>query len=251
MRLGPKRMDPSPLEEHILIYDGTSKILPFRSRSRSGPRTVEVQFTETDGMKCAEGHIPEYKNQIPFDLYSRHPARVCLKNGPNRYLVWDNTKSKYCCQPEPDSNRTIMERSLQNIYNMVTKSDINYKSLPSLKVAIDKYLRYYDLVNNDDASLIAETEKMNTLKIELTRELSRDYEEKSQRDERGTRIWTHEEANRIFKLAYPDVEASRGGRSKKHKSKSRTNKPKSGKPKSKSKRTKSRKPKSRKSKRRY
>jgi hypothetical protein len=164
-------------------------------------------------------------------------------------LAWDDDKSKYCCQDRPDSNKTIMERSFQNIYNMVTKSDIHYKSNPYLEDAIKKYLFYFHLVNTNDAALIAETEKMNTLKTKLTTELSTDPEEKSRRVEREGDDLTKAEATRIFNIAYPDVVDPReGGRCKKHKSKSRTKKPK---PKSKSKRTKSRKPKSRKSKRRY
>lgn len=240
----------SPGRTHT--YDGTSEILPVSTlgMKRRRPRTVGVQFTETDGMKCAEGHIPEYKNQIPFDLYSNLPVSVCLKNDPNIYLAWDDDKSKYCCKPTPDDDERIMERSLQNIYNMVTKSDIHYKSIGSLKAAIKKYLRYYDLVNNNDQMLIDETKKMNTLKTNLTRDLSQDYEERGKRVERGGPLLTKAEANKIFNIAYSDVvdgQAPRdGGRSKKHKSKSRTKKPKSGKPKSKSKRTKSRK-----SKRRY
>ena len=146
---------------------------------------------------------------------------------------------------------------------MVTKSDIHYKSNPYLKAAIEKYLKYYDLVNNNDQMLIAETEKMNTLKTNLTTELSTDPEEKSRRVEReGDAYLTKAEATRIFNLAYPDVvdgfQAPReGGRCKKHKSKSRTKKPKpksrKPKPKSRKPKPKSRKPKSksRKSKRRY
>ena len=246
----------SPERKHTY---GTSKNLPIStlSRKRSRSRTDRVQFTETDGMKCAEGHIPKYdKDQLPFLSYGKDPINACLHNNPNNFLVWDPTKSKYCCQPVPDSNQTIMERSLQNIYDMVTKSDIHYKSRPYLEAAITKYLRYYDLVNNDSALLIAETEKMNTLKTNLTSDLSREHEERSLRAERAGEPLTKAEATRIFNLAYPDVvdgfqAPQGGGRSKNHNSKSRTKKPKSGKPKSKSKRTKSRKPKSRKSKRRY
>ena len=213
------------------------------------------EYNKSD-MKCAEGHIPTYgTDQLPFLSYTHRPVSACSKNGVNRYLVWDNAKSKYCCQSQPDSYQTIMERSLRNIYNMVTKSDIHVKSIPYLEAAIDKYLFYYDLVNNDDASLIAETEKMNTLKTKLMRDLSREHEEKSERFEREGPL-TKFDATELFNRSYPDVDGQApqgGGRSKKHKSKSRKpkSKPKSRKPKSKSKRTKSRKPKSRKSKRRY
>ena len=216
------------------------------------PKQSRPNFSETYGMKCDEGHIPKYdKDQLPFLSYGKDPINACLHNDPNNFLVWDTTKSKYCCQSAPDSNQTIMDRSLRNIYNMVTKSDIHVKSLPYLEAAIDKYLVYYNLVNNDATLLRAETKKMNTLKTELTRDLSREREEKSKRVEREGPLLTKAEATRIFNLVYPDVvdgvrAPQGGGRSKKHKSKSRTKKPKSGKPKSKSKRTKSRK-----SKRRY
>ena len=103
----------SPGRQHT--YRGSISI---GSALRSEPykrKQSQLKFSETDGMKCAEGHIPEYKNQIPFDLYSRRAARVCLKNDPNIYLAWDDDKSKYCCKPEPDTNERIMKRSLQNI----------------------------------------------------------------------------------------------------------------------------------------
>ena len=212
------------------------------------------EYNKSD-MKCAEGHIPTYgTDQLPFLSYTHRPVSACSKNGVNRYLVWDNAKSKYCCQSQPESYQTIMDRSLRNIYNMVTKSDIHVKSIPYLEAAIDKYLFYYDLVNNDDASLIAETEKMNTLKTKLTRDLSTDPEKRSRRFNRTGDPLSSAKATEMFNLSYPDVvdgvqqqqeqeqhfqEPREGGRSKKHNSKSRKPKPKS------------RKPKSRKSKRRY
>jgi hypothetical protein len=87
------------------------------NRKQSRPK-----FSEIDGMKCDEGHIPEYdKDQIPFLSYSHRPVRACVHNGLKRFLVWDHKKSKYCCDREPDDNQKIMERSLQNIYNVATK----------------------------------------------------------------------------------------------------------------------------------
>jgi hypothetical protein len=206
------------------------------------------EYMKSD-MKCAEGHIPRFaKDQLPFLSYGHLPQTACSRNGTNKFLVWDDAKSKYCCHDKSDPMVKIMERSLQNIYNMVTKSDIHYKSLPYLEAAIDKYLFYYDMTNNKGhAALITETDKINTLISELTTELSTEREKKSHRYEQWDKRdpLMKAKAIELFNKAYPDFH---GGRSKKHNSKSRTKKPK---PKSKSKRTKSRKPKSRKSKRRY
>ena len=148
-------------------------------------------------------------------------------------MSWDSSKSKYCCQPAQDSNKTIMTRAKQVVYNMAAGVTIDDNSYRYFNHAVEKYLKYYGLVHPD--KLDDEADKMLRLKQSLKTRLT-PREPRSQRSsqmtiERANALW----GTNFQKLQKPiDPE---GGRTKRNKSR----KPKS---------RKSRKPKSRKSKRR-
>jgi hypothetical protein len=204
---------------------------PFRSEfyQRDGKEYQKSHF------ECDKGHIPKFGNDIPFSLYNNTPSNACLHNDANKYLSWDHSKSKYCCQAEPDSNETIMVRSKQVVYNMATRVSIDQKTLSSLNYAIAKYLKYYGLVHPD--TLDQEKQKMSRLRRTFLTHLTGDRgEPKSRRMERDAPL-TSEAATEMFNIMHP---SSEGGRSKK-----RNSKFKSKSRKSKSKRTKSRKSKRR------
>jgi hypothetical protein len=217
----------------------------LRSEPYSRQDLFHTDFYQTDGKeylklhnKCEDGHIPKFgKNDIPFVLYENDPSSACSHNARNPYLRWDYSKSKYCCQPNPDSNETIMTRAKQVVYKMATGVTIDDKSYPYFNHAVEKYLKYYGLVHPD--KLDDEAHKMLRLKQSLKTRLTRERESKSTRKERLEPL-TREQANVLWdtvfqKLAEPTH--NEGGRTKRNKSR----KPKS---------RKSRKPKSRKFKRR-
>jgi hypothetical protein len=187
-------------------------------------------------LECDQGHIPKFGNDIPFSLYNNTPSNACLHNDANKYLSWDHSKSKYCCQAEPDSNETIMVRSKQVVYNMATRVSIDQKTLSLLNYAIQKYLKYYGLVHPD--TLDQEKQKMSKVRRTFLTHLTGDRgEPKSTRMEPDEPLFTSEAATERFNTMY---QSSEGGRSKKRNSKF----------KSKSRKSKSERTKSRKSKRR-
>jgi len=238
----------SPPRASSHSYSGlpsTGSSLKKQPYSRNLPHP---EFYQTDGKeylklrkKCEDGHIPKFgKNDIPFVLYENTPSSACSRNVENPHLSWDSSKSKYCCQPNPDSNETIMTRAKQVVRNMATRVTIDDKSYPYFNHAVEKYLKYYGLVHPGETDKLDDEEaKMLRLKSSLKIRLTPGRELKSTRMERQE-LLTNEQANAAWGTIFQKLQKStelEGGRTKRNKSR----KPKS---------RKSRKPKSRKSKRR-
>ena len=123
---------------------------PYKDPTGKSGRNVIIPDDEVhkDRLKCDDGHQPIYQKDIsPFEEYDHLPSSVCDHNAPNRYLTWNESKHKYCCASEPDSNEDIMERSKDNIMRMLQSVTINRDSRVLINYAIDKYIEYYKLVH--------------------------------------------------------------------------------------------------------
>ena len=164
-----------------------------------------------EGLKCDAGHKPVYdKNSIPlFGEYGDEPAAACSNNASNVYLTWDDSKYKYCCASEPDSNEVIMNHSKNNIIRMLQSVAINEKSLEDLEYAIDKYLVYYHRVNPGGYDV--EKAHMDKIKGAFLVKLTSGREKKSLRLERE-RPLTAVEANALWETFGSSGGTKRKGR---------------------------------------
>ena len=214
---------------------------PGRSILRSSPfakSSKKINFDLNDSDKeslkasiaCETGHVPNYGGQAPFGFYDTRPSPACSSNGVNAFLKWNPDKSKYCCDATPDSNQILMERSLNNVKNMVKGVTIDPKSLPFFNHAVGKYLRHFNLVNPDRDEQMREEDKMRALRKQFLKLMPRpEYEAKSLREEGAGH--TRDGANQLWETAFallPSSTPSEGGRArtrvKRHVSKRHTRK---------------------------
>ena len=233
-------------EKEASVSPRPSSSRVFRPPTRPALKTESYQgkpyklafYTDEGGneymksaLKCDEGHVPIYNNSIPFILYDDIPSKACQTNGINQYLSWNSDKSKYCCQPEPDSNNIMMERCKQMILNMLSSVRIDSKTLPYFNYVVKKYLKYHSRVH-PDLSPEVERQKMIELRNIFMENLTPGHEVKSARAERVVPM-TSAHANEMWEAIHARLPTStppEGGKPKSRKSKSR--KPKSRKPKS-------------------
>jgi hypothetical protein len=216
---------------------------PGRSSLRSSPfdkhkpsRNINFDLNASDkeslkaSIACETGHVPNYGGQAPFGFYDSRRSPACSSNGVNAFLKWNPDKSKYCCDATPDSNQIIMERSLNNVKNMVKGVTIDPKSLPYFNHAVGKYLRHFNLVNPDRDEQMREEDKMRALRKQFLKLMPRpEYEAKSLREEGAGH--TRDGANQLWETAFarlPSSTPSEGGRArtrvKRHVSKRHTRK---------------------------
>jgi hypothetical protein len=139
-------------------YDAPA-VAPPRHISEGRTR---VRFSEPMGIKCEEGKQPIFPpRQIPYGYYLPTPSKACT-NSPNVFLTWDNEKYKYCCNSEPDSLEKMLKHSKDVLYNMIHSVEINYKSMPDLQYAAQKYMSLFRKLNTPENTQL-EIQKINKL----------------------------------------------------------------------------------------
>jgi len=123
---------------------------------------TRIRFSEPAGIKCEEGKQPKYPpNSIPYGFYLPTVSKACT-NPPNVFLTWDNQKYKYCCNSEPDSLEKMLKHSKDVLYNMIHSVEINFKSMPELKYAAQKYISLFGKLNTPENTQL-ESQKINAL----------------------------------------------------------------------------------------